>query len=730
MVTLILSTLLGNLNGSNKIIEAINGFKEQSASESIDIEVNPKTDKFKNELKEIVIPNSFVDIKKEKKYLYELKSNLQQIKEDFNLEGIIGTDKLFDNEVVDRYVASIQGLNTQEATTLLQRQGLSAEQQKQVLVEYERIAANKVLNASLVQESIANSVLNETQKQELLTKLGLINASTGELITTKQVTAAQVLQSLATMGIVGADAAAIMAQLGFAGANTTATATMTAFTASIYANIAAIGAWLVSNPIGWIIMIGTAIATAMIAITQANKKAEEKIENIKKKAEEAKTAIDNLKSSFKETKKTTEDIAEEFAKLSQGVDDLTGKNVSLSTEDYERFLELSNQLADLFPSLSRIYDENGNALVNLSGDVNTITGSLKNLLDVERELANQEIAKKLPEVYEGAKTSVDEYKKAIEENNETLELYKQAQKEQEGLRKAGALKDKNFISGLLNGELTISEDIYGEDVDKVYSQYRSILENSNLFLKNGYDPSNNTYTITVSPSNSGDPLIDIRKDVLLGDFQEDINKIEKDINDLNRKINNEWSSLANNLMSGIQTDGQYKMLNDSAQAYVQNAIGSLDYDALITQFVEDGVTDADKQYEKLEEHIQDNILGLFNNSDVTNLATQLFRLDFSTMNTEEIRSSIMEYINQIIKIAEDLELNREYEGKVVRIMQFGAFVEVAPGKDGMIHISKLAKERVEKVEDVVKIGDIVKVKTINIDEKGRVDFKLIEKLSK
>ena len=84
----------------------------------------------------------------------------------------------------------------------------------------------------------------------------------------------------------------------------------------------------------------------------------------------------------------------------------------------------------------------------------------------------------------------------------------------------------------------------------------------------------------------------------------------------------------------------------------------------------------------------------------------------------------------ILMIAEDLELNREYTGKVVRIMQFGAFVEVAPGKDGMIHISKLAKERVEKVEDVVKIGDCVKVKTINIDEKGRVDFKLIEKLEK
>jgi len=82
----------------------------------------------------------------------------------------------------------------------------------------------------------------------------------------------------------------------------------------------------------------------------------------------------------------------------------------------------------------------------------------------------------------------------------------------------------------------------------------------------------------------------------------------------------------------------------------------------------------------------------------------------------------------ITTIAEDFELNREYEGKVVRIMQFGAFVEVAPSKEGMVHISKLSKERVEKVEDVVNIGDKVVVKTINIDQKGRVDFKLVKKL--
>ena len=76
----------------------------------------------------------------------------------------------------------------------------------------------------------------------------------------------------------------------------------------------------------------------------------------------------------------------------------------------------------------------------------------------------------------------------------------------------------------------------------------------------------------------------------------------------------------------------------------------------------------------------------------------------------------------ILNIAEDLEVGKIYSGKVVRIMQFGAFVEIAPGKDGMIHISKLSSKRVEKVEDVVSIGDTVAVKVIEIDDQGRVNM--------
>ncbi|MCI7232767.1 MAG: polyribonucleotide nucleotidyltransferase [Oscillospiraceae bacterium] len=73
-------------------------------------------------------------------------------------------------------------------------------------------------------------------------------------------------------------------------------------------------------------------------------------------------------------------------------------------------------------------------------------------------------------------------------------------------------------------------------------------------------------------------------------------------------------------------------------------------------------------------------------------------------------------------IANDPEIGAIYRGKVVRLMNFGAFVEIAPGKDGLVHISKLDKQRVEKVEDIVSVGDEIVVKVMEIDNQGRINL--------
>ena len=91
-----------------------------------------------------------------------------------------------------------------------------------------------------------------------------------------------------------------------------------------------------------------------------------------------------------------------------------------------------------------------------------------------------------------------------------------------------------------------------------------------------------------------------------------------------------------------------------------------------------------------------------------------------------IMSNDAEASAKAVKIIEDLvrevEVGQVYLGKVVRITDFGAFVEVLPGKDGLVHISQLALERVNKVEDVVKVGDEILVKCTEIDKQGRVNL--------
>ncbi|MDD6540184.1 MAG: polyribonucleotide nucleotidyltransferase [Firmicutes bacterium] len=77
---------------------------------------------------------------------------------------------------------------------------------------------------------------------------------------------------------------------------------------------------------------------------------------------------------------------------------------------------------------------------------------------------------------------------------------------------------------------------------------------------------------------------------------------------------------------------------------------------------------------------------------------------------------------EIEMLTKDPEPGEIYEGKVTRVMNFGAFIEILPGKEGLLHISKMAKERVEKVEDVMNVGDVVTVKVTEIDSQNRINL--------
>jgi polyribonucleotide nucleotidyltransferase len=84
---------------------------------------------------------------------------------------------------------------------------------------------------------------------------------------------------------------------------------------------------------------------------------------------------------------------------------------------------------------------------------------------------------------------------------------------------------------------------------------------------------------------------------------------------------------------------------------------------------------------------------------------------------EAAAQKAMEIIGRIVEVP---EVGKVYLGKVVKIMDFGAFVEILPGTDGLLHISQISQERIKRVEDVLKEGDEVMVKVIEVDKSGKI----------
>jgi len=94
---------------------------------------------------------------------------------------------------------------------------------------------------------------------------------------------------------------------------------------------------------------------------------------------------------------------------------------------------------------------------------------------------------------------------------------------------------------------------------------------------------------------------------------------------------------------------------------------------------------------------------------------------FVTAEKEEAAKKAISWIKNITR---EIRIGEVFQGKVKRILEFGAFVEILPGQEALLHISKMAPYRVKRVEDIVKVGDIIPVEVISIDEQGRINLSL------
>lgn len=157
------------------------------------------------------------------------------------------------------------------------------------------------------------------------------------------------------------------------------------------ASLKAIGLRAATMALNAAVSLGTSVLIESLIggisyLINYEEKQKEAFENAKRATEENAKAVRSLRSEMSDTSSKASELSSEYASLVQGVDPLTNENESLSTEDYERFLEVSNELAELFPSLTHNYDENGNAILGLSGDVDTVTASIGRLVEQQNNL--------------------------------------------------------------------------------------------------------------------------------------------------------------------------------------------------------------------------------------------------------------------------------------------------------------------------------------------------------
>lgn len=205
----------------------------------------------------------------------------------------------------------------------------------------------------------------------------------------------------------------------------------------------------------------------------------EALEKMSEKAQDAQSKIKSLQSEIKQNVDTVDEAGKKYAELAQGVNQLTGKNISLSDDEYKEFLDVSNQLAEVFPQLTKGYDDNGNAILDLQGNVDGITGKLKDLLEIEQQLAQQEINKNIDTYFEnqskvfgkeakGQNDTIDtqtekieKYKKALDNFNESVSNNKPASNFESELEKQTYYAD--FLADMEKANIDIADAIISQD---------------------------------------------------------------------------------------------------------------------------------------------------------------------------------------------------------------------------------------------------------------------------
>lgn len=358
-------------------------------------------------------------------------------------------------------------------------------------------------------------------------------------------------------------------------------------------------------------------------LIETKKEAEEALENAKSVSDSYRSSINDVVSSQNELASNTNNIKRRYAELSQGVDSMSNKNLSLSTDDYNEFLDLNSQLANLFPTLTKGYDENGNAILGLGNNIDTVTGKIQALAEQQKKLAGREILDNL-----------ESYVNGDDEGGGQLEEIKRLKKEKEDAEKLVRVHDD--VRKLFD-----TDDI--SSVNKIAGISSGVIDP--LMRKAGF----NTNLAQLDAAgfwqfNLDESEMKHLKETFATYYQE----LKAEAQTTKDELTNANAEMSSNMMYWVQSLPQYTSAKDeNMQTAMMNMVNGIDWTSA-------GASD----YDSAKSVIQQLVLSPLNNlSDdpttqkmFSTAISGLFSLDTADISANEAQEIIQNYIGKIMHI--------------------------------------------------------------------------------
>lgn len=468
------------------------------------------------------------------------------------------------------------------------------------------IELNKFKNAlDLVSKSKLSTI--EYDRLLLLTN-GLSNSQLKMIVSSQALTQAQRKQLLVASGLSSQEAELQLKTWGLSTANNG----LTASTKSVSNAFSGLWTIIKAHPL---VVLGTAV-TAGVMIWQKYKQS---VIDIKEAGETARSEFKSIQDEMNSTASKVNEVKDRYAELAQGVGNLgkaTQNQGSLSNDDYEEFLNISNDLADLFPTLTNGYTDNGDAILDLNGDVQTITSSLNGLVEAQKAVAAQDMAKQMPDIFA-------EYKQNVNDNKDGYSVkYQQALKNRQSAFDAMSYLSDDSIDEYGRYFLT-----YFDGMEAEFKKYQ--LNIDDYMDKLGHYTSLDT--------NEKEIFHNIYNDFYKG--------YDNTIRDLEQEIDSGNKAFGQYVVSSLYNDLSYQTLaqnNSVKKNIVDSIVGNLGYDTLMSKYDsdEDGWKKAYK--EQIQEGIIDSIASI-DDARVVDAMNKVLNEDLSKADFDRYAQIIQDY---------------------------------------------------------------------------------------